>query len=55
MTPAAEYDRFAEETRAAVAEQERRVAVEQGQARRLLEGHGSEGSDVRASEGNLKG
>jgi hypothetical protein len=35
MTP--EYDRFATAAEEAVAEQERRVAAEQGQARRLLE------------------
>jgi hypothetical protein len=48
------YDQFEAEARAAIAEQERRVAAEQGQARRLLQGKGTEGTDVRAGEGNLK-
>jgi hypothetical protein len=41
MMPAEGYDQVEAETRRGVAEQERRVAAEQGQARRLLEGKGA--------------
>jgi hypothetical protein len=45
-----EYDRFADEARAAVAAQQRVVAAYQGLAKVLLEREGTEGRDVRAGE-----
>jgi hypothetical protein len=51
--PAPEYDRFEEEARAAIAEQQALVARQQEAARRFLEASGgTEGRDVREGEPN---